>query len=188
MKNDVAANCLCARITFRHFLFAYGVSWRLGQATVFHYAILVADRSEAGRRPASSCQFAASELDDRPNSSSLQVCDRLRTCLRPGQRNGIWLLSFPETRTMRNRNFLLLQHRRSATCHITGEFFISQPDNNIASIHKATRQSTFLLKTRSNVDRFIIFFQAKLSCSAVVCSILIVKNPTTPQVCRHTAL
>jgi len=54
----------------------------------FHYAILVADRSEtAGRRP-------ASELDDRPNSSSLQVCDELRTCLRPGSSNGILLLHF----------------------------------------------------------------------------------------------
>jgi len=36
---------------------------------------LVADRSEASRRPASSC------LDDRPNFSSLQVCDQLRTRL-----------------------------------------------------------------------------------------------------------
>jgi len=44
---------------------------------------LVADRSEAGRRPDSSCWLAARELDDRPNSSSLQVCDQLRTCLRP---------------------------------------------------------------------------------------------------------
>jgi len=43
---------------------------------------LVADRSEAGRRRASSCSLAANELDDRPNSSSLQVCDQLRTCLR----------------------------------------------------------------------------------------------------------
>jgi len=31
----------------------------------FHYAILVADRSDAGLRPASSCQLAASELDQR---------------------------------------------------------------------------------------------------------------------------
>jgi len=44
---------------------------------------LVADRFEASRRPASSCWLAASELDDRPNSSSLQVCDQLQTCLRP---------------------------------------------------------------------------------------------------------
>jgi len=44
---------------------------------------LVADTPEAGRRPASSCSLAASELDDRPNSSSLQVRDQLRTCLRP---------------------------------------------------------------------------------------------------------
>ena len=36
----------------------------------FHYAILVADRSEAGRRPASLCYLAASELDDILNSSS----------------------------------------------------------------------------------------------------------------------
>ena len=47
----------------------------------FHYAILVADRSEAGRRPVAD--LAASELHDRPNSSSLQVCDQLRTCLQP---------------------------------------------------------------------------------------------------------
>jgi len=33
--------------------------------------------------PASSCKFAASKLDDRPNFSSLQVCHQLRTCLRP---------------------------------------------------------------------------------------------------------
>jgi len=50
----------------------------------FHYAILVADRSEAGCRPASSCQLATSELDDRRNSSSLQVFDQHRTCLQPG--------------------------------------------------------------------------------------------------------
>jgi len=50
----------------------------------FHYAILVADKSDARRRPASSCELAASELDDRPNFSSLQVCDQLRTCLQPG--------------------------------------------------------------------------------------------------------
>jgi len=42
---------------------------------------------EFGRGPASSCSFAASKLDDRPNFSSLQVCDQLRT----SQRNGIWL-------------------------------------------------------------------------------------------------
>jgi len=29
-------------------------------------------------------QLAANELDNRPNSSSLQVCDQLRACLRPG--------------------------------------------------------------------------------------------------------
>ena len=40
--------------------------------------------SQICRRPASSCWLAASELDDRPNSSSLQVCDKPRTCLRPG--------------------------------------------------------------------------------------------------------
>ena len=44
---------------------------------------LVAARSEAGRRPASSCYVAARELGDRPNSTLLQVCDQLRTCLRP---------------------------------------------------------------------------------------------------------
>jgi len=56
----------------------------------FHYAIwfetgskLVADRFDAGRGPASSCHFAVSKLDDRPNFSSLQVCDQLRTSLEP---------------------------------------------------------------------------------------------------------
>jgi len=44
---------------------------------------LVADRFEAGRGRAGWCYFAASKLDDRPNFSSLQVCDQLRTCLRP---------------------------------------------------------------------------------------------------------
>ena len=38
--------------------------------------------SQTCRRPASSCKLAASELDDRPNSSSLRVCDHIRTCLR----------------------------------------------------------------------------------------------------------
>jgi len=41
---------------------------------------LVADLLARAR----SCSLAASELDDMPNSSSLQVCGRLRTCLRPG--------------------------------------------------------------------------------------------------------
>jgi len=42
----------------------------------FHYTILVADRSEAGRRPVAdllacaSSLLVASELDDTPNSSS----------------------------------------------------------------------------------------------------------------------
>jgi len=44
----------------------------------FHYAILVADRSEAGRRPVADllarCQRAYIGRD-RPNSSSLQVCN-----------------------------------------------------------------------------------------------------------------
>ena len=45
--------------------------------------------SEASHIPASSFQLPASELDDRLHSRSLQVCDQLRTCLRP---NGIGLL------------------------------------------------------------------------------------------------
>ena len=53
----------------------------------FQYAILVADGSEAGSRHVADL-LAHSELDDRPNSSSLQVCDQPRTCLRPGWRNG----------------------------------------------------------------------------------------------------
>ena len=41
----------------------------------FRYGILVADRSEAGRRPASS--LLANYIGrDRPNSSSLSVCDQ----------------------------------------------------------------------------------------------------------------
>jgi len=48
----------------------------------FHYAILVADRFEADHRQLGADLLAcASSLDDRPNSSSLQVCDQLRTCL-----------------------------------------------------------------------------------------------------------
>ena len=72
----------------------------------FHYALwfeagskLVAEMFEASRGPASSCEFAASKLDDRPNFSSLQVCDQLRTTfepvcdqLRTRYRNGIWPL------------------------------------------------------------------------------------------------
>jgi len=56
----------------------------------FHYAILVADRSEAGRRPVTDLLSRASslELDDSPNSSSLQVCYQLRTCLRPDSVDG----------------------------------------------------------------------------------------------------
>ena len=45
----------------------------------FHYAILVADRSEAGRRPVADLLAR----NDKPNSSSPQGCDQLRTCLRP---------------------------------------------------------------------------------------------------------
>ena len=38
---------------------------------------LVADRFEASRRPAARARY------DRPNFCSLQVCDQLRTSLRP---------------------------------------------------------------------------------------------------------
>ena len=64
-----------SRPDFRHFLKAR-----------FHYAILVADRSEAGRRPVADLLARASSLlvSDRPNSSSLQVCEQPWTCLRPG--------------------------------------------------------------------------------------------------------
>ena len=40
-------------------------------SNLLDYAILVANRSETGRRPASSCSLTASELDDGTNSSSL---------------------------------------------------------------------------------------------------------------------
>ena len=39
--------------------------------------------SQTCRRPASSCQFAASKVDDRPNFSSLQFYDQLRTSFEP---------------------------------------------------------------------------------------------------------
>jgi len=42
----------------------------------FHYAILVADRSEAGRRPASSL-LASYIVLDRKNYSSLPVCGQV---------------------------------------------------------------------------------------------------------------
>jgi len=45
----------------------------------FHYAIW----SQTGPRLVADLLARASELDDTPNSSSLQVCDQLRTCLRP---------------------------------------------------------------------------------------------------------
>ena len=55
----------------------------------FHYAILVADSYEVGHRPvadllARASSLLASELDDRPNFNSLQVCDQPRACLRLG--------------------------------------------------------------------------------------------------------
>jgi len=49
------------------------VSRPLTRKAKFHYAILVADRSEAGRRPASS--LLANQIGhDRPNSSSATRC------------------------------------------------------------------------------------------------------------------
>ena len=56
---------------------------RLLKAKFHSLRYLVADRSEAGRRPVRSCKLAASELDDRPNFRPVQVCGQLRTCLRP---------------------------------------------------------------------------------------------------------
>ena len=47
--------------------------------TKLHYAIW----SQTGPRLVADLLARASELDDRPNSSSLQDCDQLRTCLRP---------------------------------------------------------------------------------------------------------
>ena len=51
----------------------------------FHYASWFEPDSvmEFGRGPASSCYFAASKLDDRPDFSSLEVCDQLRTSFGP---------------------------------------------------------------------------------------------------------
>jgi len=61
-----------------------------------HYAIW----SQTGPRlVADLLARASSELDDKPNSSSLQVCDQLRTCLRPdsvmefGFKSAKWLTS-----------------------------------------------------------------------------------------------
>jgi len=48
-------------------------------------------------------------------------------------------------------------------CHIVGEFFISQQD--IAPMHRAVRQSTFLPKIWSNVEQFNRFFNCTLGCS-----------------------
>jgi len=45
----------------------------------FHYAIW----SHTGKKLVADLLARASELDDRPNSSSLQVCDQLLTCVRP---------------------------------------------------------------------------------------------------------
>jgi len=45
----------------------------------FHYGIW----SQTGPRLVADLLAHASELADRPNSSSLQVCDQLRICLRP---------------------------------------------------------------------------------------------------------
>jgi len=39
--------------------------------------------SQTGSMLVADLPARASELDDRPNSSSLQVCNQLRTCLRP---------------------------------------------------------------------------------------------------------
>ena len=66
-------------------------SWsQTGYKAKFHYAILfetarrqVLSWLRTCRRPASSCWFAASKLDDRPNFSSLQACDQLRTSFEP---------------------------------------------------------------------------------------------------------
>jgi len=62
----------------------------------FHYAIIVADRSEAGRRPVADLLARASSLlaskivRDMPNSSSQQVCDHPRTCLRLRMDTTFW--------------------------------------------------------------------------------------------------
>ena len=64
---------------------------RVARQAKFHYAILVADRSEAGRRPAASWNLAYHLARYQRASKSQQDSDKLRTCLPPGQRNGIWL-------------------------------------------------------------------------------------------------
>jgi len=64
------------------------------------FRYLVADRSETGRRPASSC------LDGRPNSSSLLVCDQLRTSLRP---DGVTEFGYKTTRTTNYVDFDLAE-------------------------------------------------------------------------------
>ena len=59
---------------------------------------------ESGRGPASSCWFAASKIDDRPNFSSLQVCDQLRTSFEPA---GVMEFGFKYThiQEMHTHNF-----------------------------------------------------------------------------------
>jgi len=46
---------------------------------------LAMQRSDnVSNRVKANLHYAVSELEDRPNSSSLQVCDQPRTCLRSG--------------------------------------------------------------------------------------------------------
>ena len=54
---------------------------------------------EAGRGPASPCSFAASKLDVRPNFSSLQVRDQLRTSFEP---HSVMEFGFNEQRHVEN--------------------------------------------------------------------------------------
>ena len=56
-----------------------GVEFQLLIKAKFHYSIW----SQTGPRLVTELLARASELDDRPNSSSLYVSDQLRTCLRP---------------------------------------------------------------------------------------------------------
>jgi len=56
-----------------------------GIKSKFHYAILVAHRSEAGRRPAASWEFGLSRtilLASSKLAGLRQVCDQPWTCLR----------------------------------------------------------------------------------------------------------
>jgi len=72
---------------------AIGIEY--GKPLPFFTFILVADRSEAGRRPVPDLlSRAIGQIPARCRSATSlgPVCDHLRTRLQPGQRNEVWPL------------------------------------------------------------------------------------------------